>query len=259
MTTKERPILFSGPMVKALLDRRKTQTRRIVGKGDSIVGTGVPWEWLSFEPPWPEHCHLYKDGRADDGGEYLHVPCKPHPEDPQGLNDYWTVHRVYPRIEPGDRLWVRETWQYYDWTEDGEPYIRYRSDDLVVLRHPTGEVAQEICDTVWAELSAPQNYDLHFRACDQKWRSSIFMPRWASRITLEVTDVRVERLRGISCADVYAEGVMPRWHEVQVAREQFSKLWESINGPGSWDANPWVWVIEFKRMTPTTPQPRREG
>ncbi len=88
------------------------------------------------------------------------------------------------------------------------------------------------------------------------WRPSIHMPRWASRITLEITDIRVERLQEISYADAMAEGVpfteLPpgQGRPDPLHRAKFADLWESINGPGSWEANPWVWVIEFKRVTP---------
>lgn len=219
---KERPILFSGPMVRAVLEGRKAQTRRVVGKGNSVVGTGVPWDWLSFEPPWPDHCLLYPDGRPTEGGQYLHVPCKPHPDDPQ-TDKHWTVHRVYPRIEPGMRLWVREA--HYVWSagnKDGSgKRIDYRA----------------------TEPDAP---------CS--WTPSIHMPRWASRITLEVTAVRVERLQDISEEDARAEGMagnaVGEWG-CEGVLEDFESLWESINGAGSWDVNPWVWVVEFERLTPT--------
>ena len=89
------------------------------------------------------------------------------------------------------------------------------------------------------------------------WRPSIHMPRWASRITLEITDIHVERLQEISYADAMAEGV-EFWHHAETLkglaaccehRYEFEDLWTSINGPGSWDANPWVWVVEFRRVS----------
>ena len=105
----------------------------------------------------------------------------------------------------------------------------------------------------------PQDARIHYAATEDRggllWRPSIHMPRWASRITLEITGVRVERLREISEADVQAEGwtrrpevsTDPQVHK-EAARDWFMDLWESINGPGSWDANPWVWAIEFRRL-----------
>lgn len=182
--TKERPILFSGPMVRAILDGRKTQTRRIV-KDES------------------------KAKRDIDG---IYWGC------PYGLI--------------GDRLWVRETW--FDnlcprTPADGLNEVYYRAD---------GEAHEQF----------PGDY------MDMRWTPSIHMPRWASRITLEVTGVRVERLNEIDADDVFAEGALTTdyewWHVDLMVRQQFQILWESINGPGSWAANPWVWVIEFKRVKP---------
>jgi hypothetical protein len=174
---KERPILFSGPMVRAILDGRKTQTRRVVKLRNDSCG----------DPIMPN------DPR---------MPC--------------------PFGGPGDRLWVKET---HGPSAGG---MVYRADGGTAC--PDGG----------------------------KWRPSIFMPRWASRITLEVTGVRVERLQDISQADAMAEGVTQGVYrgltgsivatcEDQVV-EGYRELWQSINGPGSWDANPWVWVVEFKRQ-----------
>jgi hypothetical protein len=123
--------------------------------------------------------------------------------------------------QPGDRLWVRET---------------------------------------FAVLGDEDKHVLHYRATHpiegSGWKPSIHMPRWASRITLEITSVRIERLQDISGEDSAAEGVTgpigsPRAYGVvtkQFARDQFMRLWESINGPDSWQVNPWVWVIEFERI-----------
>jgi hypothetical protein len=196
---KERPILFSAPMVRALLDGRKTQTRRI-----AKPGTVVPI------PP----------GLI---GEVV-LPC--------------------PYGQPGDRLWVRETHAFI-WPEDYPPErlqdheIQYRAD--TDGKCFAGE---------WPE----EERDNEERP---KWKPSIFMPRWASRILLEITDVRVERLQDISEEDARAEGVeiSDEWTGCaddlsgsHVKSYQF--LWESINGTGSWDANPFVWVISFRGIEP---------
>ena len=211
--TKSSPILFSGPMVRAILDGRKTQTRRVVkpqlvrletprGRNKAAAG------WLNF--------------RA--------LPC--------------------PYGQPGDELWVREAFGVVRFVgvHDGdihESKVVYSADE-------------------------PKQKPL-------RWTPSIHMPRCASRITLTVKAVRVERLQDISEADAIAEGVEPNWigdlnppggmawdanehgwnpydgDESQegfpavTAKESFRGLWQSINGPGSWDANPWVWVIEFER------------
>lgn len=207
----EHPIVFN--LVRAVRSGRKTQTRRVV-KGDPVDircnGTGFAT-------------------LVHAGGGNSTAKC------PYGI--------------PGDQLWVRETWQYADWSEDGQPYIRYRSDDAVLLR-----AGDENSPEVWATLSAPENYKIDGKAADHRWRPPVTMPRWASRITLEVLGVRVERLQDISEADAAAEGAT--WHEnrpgrdyPRTKREAFSALWYVINGKKHpWESNPWVWVIEFKKV-----------
>lgn len=184
----DRPILFNDAMVRAILAGTKTQTRRVV-KGD-------PLRWLD------------ESGFSPD--------FMSHPE-----ND------LCPYGQPGDRLWVRETFQRF--SDDGE--ILYKAD-------PAG----------FDEMN-----ELKRDGClEARWRPAIHMPRWASRITLEVTAVRIERLQQISEEDAKAEGAIGALNnsigDNWCAREAFAALWQSINGPGSWDANPWVWVIEFKRL-----------
>lgn len=129
-----------------------------------------------------------------------------------------------PYGQPGDRLWVREACMVCD--IGIEQHVAYRAD---------GEP-----DESWLR--------------PLRWRPSIHMPRWASRITLEVTGVRVERLQDISDADAKAEGAPMSWASAQYRggtwRQGFSDLWRQINGPDSWDANPFVWVVSFKRITP---------
>jgi len=172
---KERPILFSAPMVRAILEGRKTQTRRVVKN--------------KYSHDWRRKC---------------------------------------PYGQRGDMLWVRETW-----SETPEGDIVYRATDPAWDNEGTG----------------------------LKWKPSIHMPRWARRITLEITDVYVERLREISEADAFADGVdsmryaftrkdLPTTLFPQSSKAQFKVLWESINGAGSWDANPWVWVISFEKANP---------
>lgn len=122
----------------------------------------------------------------------------------------------------GDRLWVRETWAYHV--------------------HAQSAIRDEDGPFIYA---ADGQYKLQHRLCD-RWRPSIHMPRCASRITLEITGVRVERLQAISTADCWAEGIA---HSPDVdPRHEYDELWEQINGAGSWDANPWVWLIEFRRI-----------
>lgn len=186
--SRERPIIFNGDMVRAILEGRKTMTRRVV-KIDSPT-----LEFDTCTPYWPT-C-------TGKGGDFIRVPC--------------------PYGQPGDRLWVRETW--------GSGFTDMNFKTL----------------TKGAKYKADYPDDTKFTG--GKWRPSIHMPRWASRITLEITNVRVERLREIDEEEARAEGFLNNnW---ATARGNFALLWDEINGPGSWDKNLWVWVIEFKKLTP---------
>jgi hypothetical protein len=223
---RERPILFSAPMVRALLDGSKTQTRRVAMH--TVCGVRVP----RF---------------ATDGAPEVST-C------PYGV--------------PGDRLWVKETWQYADWTDDGQPYIRYAADNHVRFCEGAGE-GDSLVD-IWCHLSSPDNYEIDGKAADRKWRPSIHMPRWASRLTLEITDVRVERLQEMAAREERGEGMDALAEGIECVPDElgpcygiggkmtnrtgyaaFARLWNSINGDGSWNANPWVWVVSF------TPEVRR--
>jgi hypothetical protein len=194
----ERPILFSAPMVRALLDGSKTQTRR-------AVSARLIERWTV-----EESAHH----RDFDDEEVL-------PDCPYG--------RV------GDRLWVKETCALVN---DGSP------DPFLVYRADRGA----------RNLSGQRGGITYWMASDyepERWRPSIHMPRWASRITLEITEVRVERLQDISAEDFIAEGLATTLREHDAVchlRDQYRELWESINGAGSWDANPWVWVVSFPRF-----------
>lgn len=195
---KTRPILFSAPMVRAILDGSKTQTRRVV-KPQPITRTEFKGEY--FVPPSKR-----TQGRVIS----VAVP--------------W-VGEASPHGQIGDQLWVRETFMDLRGGgiahDDAKPY-RYRADF---------EIAKEL---------------------GLKWKPSIFMPRAASRITLEITGVRVERLNDIDDDQAGKEGAMHFDKYVggycDSAKIYFKQLWESINGKGSWDMNPYVWVIEFKRV-----------
>ncbi len=214
---KELPILFSTPMVKAILDGRKSVTRRLV-------------------KPQPVNV---RDARAYANGAFVaEVPvCD------SGKVIAARDVTVVPRWTPGMLLWVKETFGY----DAHDDRIVYRAD------HPDAKENRGEGPEVW------------------RWKPSIFMPRVASRITLEVTGVRVERLHDISESDAIAEGVRffadlpsihpygndPRWSAgdptatdecLHSARSAFGNLWVSINGPDSWDANPWVWVVSFTRV-----------
>ncbi|MGK3116700.1 morphogenetic protein [Candidatus Pantoea formicae] len=229
---KERPIIFNSVMVRAVMEGRKVQTRRVVKFKPREASFNLNASTLqlgNYRTGMPESGYVLRSGS---------VGC---------LND-----RTYPALCPygavGDRLWVRETWQgplfdeeqLDEFLRDTEPfytpkYCQYAAD---------GGPKPEYCDR-----------DDNIR---YGWRPSIHMPRWASRITLEITGVRVERLQDISEADAAAEGIKARkpWSGLDgcigsggaSAKEKFETLWESIYGEGSWQANPWVWVIEFKRV-----------
>lgn len=220
---KSRPILFSGSMVRAVLDGSKTQTRR-VGKIQSQDFVGLKAEAV-------RHATLgYQIQATYDAypgrGTARHAIC------------------ACPFGQPGDQLWVRETWYCDDYRVSRGPYLK--PDDLDVVE------ARE-CGTLVYAADGLAPYETEQPA----WRPSIHMPRWASRITLEITGVRVERLQDISEADAQAEGcalecMTPIGDDSGSAIHGpggYIALWESINGPGSWDLNPWVWVVEFRRLS----------
>lgn len=197
MSTKtEKPILFSGEMVRAILDGRKTQTRRVVKPQpwDEALHTagGCGWAWA-------------KSGPGATQFDWNTTPVALAAQ----------ITKYCPYGLPGTRLWVRETWQC-------DP-VNHRT----LCYRATGH---------GSDCKIPTHL----------WRPSIHMPRWASRITLEITAVHVERLREITNEDARAEGceVTASDHTV----DTFADLWESIHGPESWAANPWVWVIEFRRI-----------
>ncbi|HBY3954566.1 TPA: hypothetical protein MIT52_07990 [Klebsiella quasipneumoniae] len=199
---KERGMIFNGEMVRAILDGRKTQTRR-----------PIKWKQTRFT----------EIGEREDGSKW------PWSEDAEHACDFW---HPCPFGAVGDRIWVRETWNKYG------GLLTYRAD-------------HDWIDDMRKET-----------VCTAKWVPSIHMPRWASRILLEITDVRVERLNAISEEDATAEGVPPAGSllpdylgtfltpkgDFATAKVAFQRLWESIYGEESWKANGWVWVIEFKRV-----------
>ncbi|HBQ7727997.1 TPA: morphogenetic protein [Klebsiella pneumoniae] len=202
---KERGMIFNGEMTRAILDGRKTQTRRPV--------------------KFPVHdknlgCELAGNELAGElsAGNYLNSAFG----------------------KPGDRIWVRETFQ--------GPLFDYDLMDSY-SKDPTPFEKPEFCVYKADGVPAPEFYDAddELHCC---WRPSIHMPRWASRILLEITNVRVERLQSITLGDICKEvgcglyDFRPATHGFQVWEE----LWKSIYGAESWNANPWVWVIEFKRV-----------
>jgi hypothetical protein len=219
---KERQILFSAPMVRALLDGSKTQTRRI-----------VKWQGRKGFP------HYFNRAFIDNpaGVQRLCVPFH-HPDDLSTLEGAPAVRHYCPQGDPGDRLWVRETIELRTMQGNSFPSPVYSADGAHVM---DGE-------------KKASNHEFMRR----RVRPSIHMPRWASRITLEITDVRVERLQDISEEDAKAEGIEQigcNWRNYLDGADSMTSpihsyrtLWESINGAGSWDANPWVWCITFRRL-----------
>ena len=245
-TIKEQPILFSAPMVRAILDGRKTMTRRVVKPQPNWSGK-IACEW--YEPT------VVRRGVEEPGPQVFGFANE---------DEGWKC----PYGSPGDRLWLRETFRpiLSGWNQGG---VDYRADD-------------------------PSASGIGFIP----WKPSIHMPRWASRITLQVEAVRVERLQEIAGQDARAEGCEPDWESFEEAtcdkegwdepeefdeecevegdwvnygrrlvethehkeweldrinyalRLAFRNLWESINGPESWDANPFVWVVTFGVVKP---------
>ncbi|ECC3484764.1 hypothetical protein ACW50_21025 [Salmonella enterica subsp. enterica] len=204
---KERGMIFNGEMVRAILDGRKTQTRRIMKNqpaGDypetpaliRNVGTGFQWHGLY--------------------GESSIFNC--------------------PLGSIGERIWVRETFRVHSRATDVATLV-YRASVRNSWTEQTHRVPVSVCNKP---------------ATPEKWTPSIHMPRWASRLLLEITDVRVERLHSISEEDAQAEGVQPACYEITppeaAYRVSFGEVWRGIYGEESWEANPWVWVIKFKRV-----------
>jgi hypothetical protein len=209
---KERPILFKGEMVRAILSGAKTQTRRV----------------MKVHPCWVN-------------GE-IGNPC--------------------PYGQVGDRLWVRESFQpFFDDECDGDGRLaNWKTGENYHCSYPATDGIHEFVD---------QEDNLRSTV-----KPSIHMPRWASRVTLEITSIRVERLKDISDNDAIAEGIYTKLQKEDTAhgdmwmgtridgsevvlmpgapRLDYRDLWESINGAGSWDANPWVWVVEFRRAEVAT-------
>lgn len=228
---KSHGMLFSAPMVRALLANTKRQTRRLITARNSLLnGAGVGGHgvliWAALD--WSRAYVDQGPSPAGNAGPYWHVPAQIPGED-----ELW--HRIYPRVQPGDNIWVKETFQ------------------------PV-QLASEV--TSW-----------RYRATDEKglapWTPSILMPRSASRLTLEVPTVRTERLQDISEEDARAEGVLPAYTRpcfVELNRQfvpntpeniaaggvvnhrtAYACLWDDINEHNGWGENPPVWIYDLKR------------
>lgn len=231
---KERGMIFNGEMVRAILDGRKTQTRR-----------PIKWKQTRFT----------EIGEREDGSNW------PWSEDAEHACDFW---HPCPFGAVGDRIWVRETWGVasHAFSDDGL-MIDWVPDRPATAIHemPFGNgyysgyaIYAADGDFTWGDDDGYEDG----RSC---WKPSIHMPRWASRILLEITDVRVERLNAISEEDARAEGIIDGGclncgepepcgcaNPEPDATDAFSYLWQSIYGQENWNANPWVWVISFERV-----------
>ncbi|HDE1970509.1 TPA: hypothetical protein PCF58_004834 [Klebsiella pneumoniae] len=197
----ERGMIFNAEMVRALLDGRKTQTRR-----------PIKWKQTRFT----------EIGEREDGSKW------PWSEDAEHACDFW---HPCPFGAVGDRIWVREAFRVHSRATDVAT-LAYKASERNSWTEQTRRVPVAVCNKP---------------ATPEKWTPSLHMPRWASRILLEITGVRVERLRSMSQDDARAEGVIAASGPME-AGLAFRELWESIYGEESWKANPWVWVIEFKRV-----------
>ena len=244
---KERPILFSGPMIRAILDGRKTQTRRIIKPQPpegvelkpyvDLLTNEVLWGWDTEFVSANGGVLEYSDGTVRTIRKMDHevFPDEVNPYVRRSQIGVQKCQTLKPRYRVGDRLWVKETWT-----------ATREYDHLPPTRiHPCGRSR------------------IHYLADGPKpdwagkWRSSIHMPRWASRITLEVVGVRVERLQDITPEDAIAEGAAHvqvfdgAMLDLRVSNDpvgEFNNLWRQINGPASWGLDPYVRAIEFRRI-----------
>ncbi|HDH1373442.1 TPA: hypothetical protein PIT97_002063 [Klebsiella quasipneumoniae subsp. similipneumoniae] len=218
---KERGVIFNGEMVRAILHGRKTQTRRIVKGTDGAVKFCKEW---------------------DINGEEIFVVLGE--KDHTGMNPVLGALSC-PFGAVGDRIWVREAFRVHSLATNVAT-LAYKASERNSWTEQTHRVPVAVCNKP---------------ATPEKWTPSLHMPRWASRILLEITDVRVERLNAISEEDARAEGIIDGGclncgepepcgcaNPEPDATDAFAYLWQSIYGQESWNADPWVWVIEFKRV-----------
>jgi hypothetical protein len=217
---KHHPLLFTAEMVRAILAHRKWQTRRVITAHNSLIdgtGEGIKKHWphLAWARAWVDN------GPSPIGnpGPYWHVPCRCLGDAP----DLEVVHRVYPRVQTGDSLWVKETWAIWDYPRMKIGTVRYRAE---------GEFTKTERKMGW------------------RWFSSQHMPRRLSRITLPDVTVRAQRVQDTSEVDAVAEGVCVGDAGAQLYPcRAFAGLWDSINSKRGygWDKNPPVWIYQWEK------------
>ena len=227
---KERPLILKTEMVQAILEGRKTQTRSVVAP--SLKNSDPQFELHQEEDGSWTPMHTFNEDLFDSKGVAHPIKC--------------------PLGSIGDRIWIRETWQ--------GPLVDY-DEAYSMFKDPTPYNKVENCVYRADGGEYPEFTDSDDEVI-QGWKSSSNMPRWASRITLEIVDIRVEQLNSISAEDITEEGVKTRgeamwgcrwWlgapeEAVNDARELFAKFWNETHRDNKWDDNPWVWVVEFKRL-----------
>lgn len=244
-------LLMSAPMVRALLAKTKTQTRRLPNSTNVLVN-GRRDRALLARLDFSSKQVFVDRGRSPAGnpGPYLHVPEKEKTD---------ITHRVYPVYQPGDEVWIKEThyWDRFD------PFPKTKPEDFPMdfYYRADGECCEQIPECECGSVGKPH------------WRPSIFMPRWASRLQRVVKRCWFERLQAITAADAVAEGIEGRWHPDDprcwtwkdydrskrfgknifhygssvTPQSAYRGLWESINGEDSWEKNPWVLCLEFEK------------
>ncbi|KKL94831.1 hypothetical protein LCGC14_1860730 [marine sediment metagenome] len=225
---KEHGIIFKGPLVRAIMEGAKTQTRRVPSSANTLVDGGrvSAKAWKAFEWDWDGAVVDPGPSVAGYPGPFLKVPSRA----------FGTGHRLMPKWAQDDGLWVRETWRVklMDGGDELEGvFLGYAADD--------GEL---YCGE---GFTRKEQYEQALRYHSKRWKSSIHMPRWASRLTLQVTRVWPERVQEISYEDELAEGCQLAEGE---NRFPFRTLWDEINGPRgwAWELNRPVWCIEFERV-----------
>ncbi len=220
---KDHPLLLTTPMVQALLEGRKHRDIRPITKQNSVIAEGGKWErlcwdgsevyrefdYLSFSPIDLKAPLPWVDDSF--GMDCLHVPYN--------WADQMQISKVYPRVEVGDSFWVKEAY----WEQSGDSY--YKAD--------------------WTDSILPVNMVFD----KGKWKPSIFMPRWASRLLLPVKAIRAKRLQDITEGEAVAEGCQLKYHLSPKPRDYFVKFWDTLYPPKkssySWASNCWVWIYEF--------------